>query len=517
MKTALIQCPNWTIFTPPYNLALLKAICRNRGHEVSCLDFNIKFYRYLNEKGKKDLYSKPTDWFSDSFVQTVVSSHSSFVDSCVEEILALDVKAAGFNITGLNRFFAEEVIRRLKSKDKDKIIFIGGPHCFKAEIGKVLLYVNPGIDAICYLEGENVVPNILDMVEKEGRIGHCPGISFRSKDNEVIDCPDEPLVEDLNSLPFADFSDFKVDEYFMKELPISTSRGCINRCIFCSESNIWKRYRSRSARSIFDEITYQLGKYPYIRSFFFNDSLLNGNLRALEELCDLLIDNHIDITWGGQAAIRRHMGKDLIEKMKKAGCFHLTYGLESVSPKILKMIGKDFSPELAERVIRDTHQAGIKTDVTIIIGFPTETEEDVALTGEFLRRNREFIDEIFFHLLVIARGTYLYENRESLGIELEDNFNSVRWHSNKEINTLAKRLEILDIYNKFVGQGGTDFYSAPDYYIFSADKCFRSNDYKNALALYLKAKALNKNTLKARYIEEMISASQKHSDVQLKR
>ena len=510
MKLALIQCPNWTVFTPPYNLALLKAVCQNRGHEVTCLDFNIRFFKYLNDKERSDLYNKPTDWFSDSFVQTVIASHSVFVDNCVTEILSLNSKAIGFNVTGLNRFFAEEVIKRIKAKDKDKIVFIGGSHCFKTEIGKVLLYVNPGIDALCYLEGENVLPDLLDMIERDGKIGPCSGIVFRNKDNEIIDCPDQPLVEDLDSLPFADFSDFNVDEYFMKELPISTSRGCINRCIFCSESNIWKRYRSRSAKNIFDEIVYQLGKYPYIRSFFFNDSLLNGNLKALDELCDLLINNNIKITWGGQAAIRQQMSKDLIDKMKKSGCFHLTYGLESVSPKIIKMIGKNFSPELAERVIKDTHQVGIKTDVTIIIGFPTETDEDIIFTGEFLKKNREFIDEIFFHLLVIARGTYLYENRDSLGIELEDNFNSVRWHSNKEVNTLGKRLEVLDIYNKFVGQGGTDFYSAPDYYIYSADKCLRANDYKNALGFYLKAKKVNTNTLKAKYIEERIIEAQQN-------
>lgn len=510
MKLALIQCPNWTVFTPPYNLALLKAVCQKRGHEVICLDFNIKFYMYLNDKGKRDLYNKAADWFSDSFVSAIIRAHSDFIDDCVQDILIINSRVIGFNITGLNRFFAEEIIKRIKARDKNRIIVIGGAHCFKAEIGKVLLYVNPGIDAICYLEGENVLPNLLEIIEREGKVNSCPGIAFRNDANEVIDCLDAPLTEDLNSLPFADFSDFHLNEYSMKELPISTSRGCINRCIFCSESNIWKRYRSRSAKNIFDEIIFQLGKYPFIRSFFFNDSLLNGNLKILEELCELLINNNIDIIWGGQAAIREHMKKDLLRKMKKAGCLHLTYGLESVSPKILSMIGKDFSPELAERVIKDTHQAGIKTDVTIVVGFPTETEEDIIMTGEFLKRNRKFIDEIFFHLLVIARGTYLYENRDALGIELEDNFNSVRWHSNKETNTLEKRLEVLDFYNKFSGKSGTDFYSLPDYYLFAADKCSRADDYKNALGHYLKARKVNTNALKAKYINEKIIATKKH-------
>ncbi len=517
MQLILIQAPCWSVAGPPYNLALLKAACQERGHKVICLDFNIKFYNYLTEKDKHGLYDKPADWFNDSFARQIINTHSAFIDECVHETMGINCRVIGFTITGLNRLFAEEIIRRIKLIDKDKIIILGGAHCFKSEIGKVLLHCNPDIDAICYLEGEKVLPHFLETIEKNGRVGDCPGTAFRNEVNEIVDCPEMPLVEELDSLPFADFSDFNLDSYIfnldakaMKELPISTSRGCINKCIFCSESNNWKRYRCRSAQNVFDEIVYQLHKYPAISSFSFNDSLLNGNLEMLEELCGLIIKNKINITWGGQATLREGMTKSLIFKMSAAGCIHLIYGLESASPKILKMIGKKFTPELAERVIRDTYEAGIKADVTLIVGFPTETDDDRIITGEFLRRNRDFINEKLIHLLVLARGTYIYENRDYFGIELEDNFNSVRWHSNKENNTLEGRLEILEMYNNFIDRGGADFYSAADYYLFAAGKCFDKKDYKNALQHCLKAKKVNLNALKDKYINDKIVSIQKY-------
>ena len=62
-----------------------------------------------------------------------------------------------------------------------------------------MLYLNPGIDAICYLEGERVLPNLLEIIERDGKINFCSGIAFRNEANEVIDCPDAPLIE--SSIP----------------------------------------------------------------------------------------------------------------------------------------------------------------------------------------------------------------------------------------------------------------------------------------------------------------------------
>ena len=460
--------------------------------------------------GKQSLFDKPTNWYSNDFVRELINAHSKFIDQSVQQILKIDSRVVGFTVTGLNRIFSEEVARRIKQKDKGKIVLFGGPHCFRLEINKVLLHVNPDLDAICHHEGEKALPNLLDLIKKDGRLGYCPGIAFRNENNEIVDCPDIELTEDLNSLPFADYSDFSLDDYHAngepdrRSIPISTSRGCVNKCAFCSESISWAKYRFRSADNIFNEIVFQCTRYPDIKSFFFNDSLINGNLGSLEALCDLLISNKINIRWGGQAIIREGMSRELLLKMKKAGCVHITYGVESLSPKILKMIGKRFDPELAQRVIRDTAQADIKNSVTIIVGLPTETDEDVLMTADFLKRNKDFISNILFHLFMVARGTFIYNHRDDFGIELEDDYNSVRWHSKKEINTLEKRLQVLEFYNKYIGESKS-FYSPEDYYLFIADKYFEKKDYAGALKNYLKAQEINKDSFKTEFIKEKIT------------
>ena len=509
MKAVLVQAPCWVICSPPYNLALLKAVCEKQGHDIVCLDFNIKFYKYLAKRKEQYIYDSPTDWYNETYVKEIIRDYPEFIDECVEEIFKFSCRAIGFTITGLSRFFSEEIAKRIKLKDKEKTIIFGGSHCFKIELGEKLLHNCPYIDVMCYLEGEEVLPRLLNMIEKNDKIEYLPGIAFRKEDNEIIKSPDIELVKDLDYLPFADYSDFNLDEYSLRELPISTSRGCINRCAFCSESRIWRKYRFRSSENIYKEIKHQISRYPLIKLFFFNSSLINGNIEVLDELCDLLIKNKIDIHWGGQATIREEMTKEFILKMKRAGFSYVSYGLESASPQILKKIGKSFTPELAERVIRHTKKARIRTDVNIIVGFPTETNNDIVRTANFLKRNKAFIDEVFFHPLVVSCGSYYYENKNKWGIKFENELNPNSWYSTKEENNLDKRLEILKFYKSYIGNKGESFFTLGDYYLSIADVNFNKGDYKNALICYKKAKELNENRLKDEFIKEKIGLAQR--------
>lgn len=505
MKAILVQVPCWCVQTPPYNLALLKAVSQQRGHEVCCYDFNIKFYNYLNKEEACIIYGNPTNWYNDEYVAEIIKDYPDFVNSCVQEIENQPVRVIGFTVTGLSKMFALEIARRLKQKNKEYIIVFGGPACFRNEFGDAILRENFFIDAVCYLEGENIFPKMLDGIEKENKMPLLPGFAFRGAENKIIDSFGVDEAFDLNELPFADYSDFNLAGYIVRELPISVSRGCINRCKFCSEAAIWGRYRYRSAINIYKEIRYQLNRYPQTKYFYFSSSLINGNLAVLNELSDLLIKNGIKIEWGGQGFIREGMNRALINKMHSSGFTHVSYGLESASPRILKKMGKSFSPELAEKVIRETKEAGVRTDVNIIIGFPGEEEIDVLETADFLKRNRKFIDEIYFHPLAVAKGSYLYSHSKELGIQFDNNFNPNTWNSECGVNTLDKRLETLEFYRACLNRDGESFFCMADYYLLIADGKIKENDYQGALVYLLKAQQLNKDKSKRGFIGERIN------------
>jgi hypothetical protein len=131
-----------------------------------------------------------------------------------------------------------------------------------------------------------------------------------------------------------------------------------------------------------------------VSNFEFNDLLCNGNLKQLENICDLILEKNLEIRWSSYAAINAGMSLDLCRKMFAAGCRGLCYGLESGSDTILKKMNKKYTAQNAETVIRNTFKSGIHTGINIIIGFPGETEPEFRETCDFVRRNVEYIDEV---------------------------------------------------------------------------------------------------------------------------
>ena len=149
----------------------------------------------------------------------------------------------------------------------------------------------------------------------------------------------------------------------------------------------------RNPEDVITEIQYHIRNYG-ISHIEFNDLLCNGNLVGLEKLCDLMIKAKIQVKWISYAAIRKNMTKELLDKMKQAGCNSLCYGIESGSNRILKRMNKHYTKQEAQRLLRDTHNAGINTSLNIIAGFPGETEDDFEQTLDFLRENKQFIHQV---------------------------------------------------------------------------------------------------------------------------
>jgi len=302
MKVILIQCPSWCEFAPPYALALLSACLRQQGHEVYGFDLNIKLYNHVKSVERKEAWGTSggsNSWFEHNYVLNLMDKHKGYIDSLIQQVLNIGAPVIGFSVQDTTRIFSEEFARRIKEKDRDKIIVFGGASCFKNSIYYMDFLRRPYVDALCLREGEFAFLDFLKEVESKGEISFCPGFAYRDKKENVRDCGEKELITDLGVLPFADFSDFQLEEYETRTLPISTSRGCIYSCAFCNEAPFWERYRSRSASNIFAEMSHQLIKNPSVENFFFNDSLINGNIDMLDELADLIIKNKLKIRWGG--------------------------------------------------------------------------------------------------------------------------------------------------------------------------------------------------------------------------
>lgn len=429
MKTLLIYPPCALLFADyknqevnftsiPLGLSYLASYLKKEGHEVSILDLNIKIYFDAKKKDKRLWHRKNWRFWSieQLFLNKVLPRLQDIQEGWVDIILKSDPQIIGFYISFTSRWMALSLAKRLKEKDSEIVIIFGGPDCFKENAEE---FLKTGyVDAVVMGEGEITLSQIVNSYEKTGQIKPCPGALFRER-GEIIYGGQRELIEDLDTLPYPDFSDF-IDDYKVLFgdkacLSISWVRGCTHRCAFCYESRFWGKSRSRSAESVCQEFIFQKQKYN-TSVFFKGDSILAFSEEILFKTCELLIEKGVDITWDSQARFENYLILESLEKLYKAGCRTLWYGLESGSQSVVDRMNKGFQVKTAEDIIINTKRAGIKPSITIMVGSPGETITDFIKTVWFILKNRNFIDDIFISSAALIPMTDWYLKHEKYGI-----------------------------------------------------------------------------------------------------
>lgn len=464
MEFAFVYSPAWAPWAPSYALGLLSAAARKRNHQPMCFDINAK----LHARGVEEDRVLWTDqhssfWMERSSVLSLIEKHRDFIDSVIDQIVASEVKLCAFSINSASRHFALAFAELLREKSKDIYILFGGPDCFRAEAGLSVLD-HPAVDAICTGEGDLVFVDFLDRFAESGRpVAAINGFCIKGKDGAIFDGGDPPIIMDLDSLAYADYSDFPLSDYSLhNRVCLMMSRGCVLRCAYCSEGANFLRYRYRSARNLFEEVRQKL---EFIRSFTaterpfinFSDSLINGRPAILDEFCDLIIEHELDFDWGGMALIRKEMTPELLKKMHKAGCREIMWGLESGSGRTLSLMRKKlFTPELASQVIRSAHKAGIIQFTNIIVGFPGETEDQFLETTLFIDKHARYFHHIGLPMMTIRRNSHVFDHFSAYGVN--DPNQAVDWETNdgantRELRNLRRRVLIRVVGNKLFHQG----------------------------------------------------------------
>lgn len=441
----LAQCPGWGREAPPYSLAALAAYVRARSrHKVLCLDLNNRLYRASADKkfwDDKDLYSV---WEDAPAVEGLMAANRELVASAVEEILASGAPVIGFTVHTTSFLFTLALARLIKARAPEKIILLGGPQCSRAQAA-LRLAADPAIDAVCTGEGEEALLRVLDAAAAGKGLPRIPGLVLNAGAKPPLDCGDAQPLEDLDALPFPDYSDFAADMAAgaygnPARLELLDSRGCPTRCHFCSEWQFWRRYRQRGGESLYKEIAFQTARHPGVKHFYFIGSLLNGRPKELEKFCDLMIADGRGITWEGQAVVHPAMTAALAARMFRAGCRWLGVGLESGSPRLRRRMHKPYENRTALENLKAYAAAGIKAQANFMFGLPGETRADFAQTLKLLVKARPYLDSVLASqsFCVLDKNTALYNSPAAFGIEGREHH--LYWTSNRGANNYPERL-----------------------------------------------------------------------------
>ncbi len=418
-EVLFVICPFWGIDYPHIGVAYLSSYLRSKGIVSKILDCNIKTYQDVDDSLKR-FWNMKTNfvWKNHDFFE-------SYIDKYAKEILSFRTKIIAFSVMASNINFTLKLIEKIKKNDPNKIIITGG-----------LESIPPKSDLISYHivgQAEETIYKLIQSINNNKEAVKIPGLIIYKK-NEIIKTPEKSSFKNINSLPFPTYEEFNLEEYCSNSLGILGSKDCINKCVFCNDWVVWKHYQFRKAEKIFEEMKYH-EKNNKIHTFEFFDLLINGNLKELEKLCDMIIKSGLKVRWGGNAVIRNDMTKKLLRKMSLAGCTHLTYGLETGSDKIIKKMGKKFTAQEAAIVLKNTYENNIKAHLNLMVGFPGETEKDFRKTLIFVRNNKKYIDRVIGVATCFTIGNSTLEKQpEKFGVNTSMKNSLYKWYDKKGNN-----------------------------------------------------------------------------------
>jgi len=329
----------------------------------------------------------------------------------VDEILRENPRYVGLSCTTASVEKAANIARAVKEKSPETLVLAGGPHV--TALPEETFRRFPDFDFGILGEGEAALVDLLETLEGKKNPDRVESAVYRQGE-EIRVNPRRPFIEDLDTLPFPAFDllpDFPrayrapfLNYQKGPAAPLISSRGCPQTCTFCDRSVFGNRYRYFSEDYLGELISSLRRQYGIHHLVFTDDQFAAFRLR-LVRLCEKLARGGLDIRWNCDARVDS-VNPEMLRLMKRAGCWMISYGVESGSQKILDQIQKGITLGQVEQAIRWTKEAGIRAKGLFMIGYPQETEETLAQTLAFIGRSP--LEEINLSFLTPYPGTEIY-------------------------------------------------------------------------------------------------------------
>lgn len=376
LKVTLINPPQSTSYPqPPIGLALIAAVLEREGYQVTVLDANVLGL------SPKELAPLVTDADVIGLTAMTPTVSAAISTAC-----------------------------HLKQANPTQTILLGGVHA--TLLPDETLAKAPELDIIVRGEGEETIIELLQALEKKHPLDNISGISYRAN-GKVVSAASRLSNVDIEALPFLAYNSLPLPKYkphppHGRALPfaaIVTSRGCPYHCAYCSKPVFGSKFRAQSPERVIEEIIY-LKEIFGIKEIHFYDDVFTLDKKRVHAIADAIIKKGIKIFWTCETRVNL-VDEELLRHMKQAGCYAVSYGIESAVPEILDTISKDITLEQVETAVHLSREAGLETAGYFMIGSPGESPETIQQTIQFAKKLK--LDFAQFAVTTPFPGTKLYD------------------------------------------------------------------------------------------------------------
>ncbi|AUX26898.1 uncharacterized protein SOCEGT47_074680 [Sorangium cellulosum] len=352
-------------------------------------------------------------------------------EAALETIARFDPHLTCFTLMSLNTLSCLRFSDKLRSRLPHTRIACGGPAGTYA--GLDILRHNPHVEIVAVGEGEPTIFELAQCVYLGEPLERCPGICYRDAEGRLRQTPLRALMHNLDDLPFPARDQLEKHGGKLEYVRISTSRGCVARCAFCSAPHVGnkiqqgKAWRGRSPESVLEELTQLVDRYKF-RTYDFIDSTFEdpdggkiGKAR-IRKIASGIIERKLDIYYNICMRAENWTDGDgeLLELLVRSGLEKVNVGIESGTPEELALWEKRATVDDNVRIIRLLREHGIYLAMGFIQFHPYSTVDTLRRNAEFLRANYGHNLRRLTERLEIYPGTPLIKRMEQDGLLAPD-------------------------------------------------------------------------------------------------
>ena len=342
-------------------------------------------------------------------------------DEFIEKIRAFSPQLAILETSTPSINIDLAIAKRIKEEVKCRVA-LGGPH--STVMGKALLKEHRQLDYILCGEYEIISKNLAnELGKKRPELKNVKGIMFRGAKSRIVVNAPQPLLKDIDSLPFPARHFLPMYNYCdafaglpRPDVQMWASRGCPFKCIFCLWPQVMyggRNYRPRNPKKVVDEMEALVREYKFKSVYFDDDTFDIGKERILEMCREIRKRPPLkNIKWAIMARADT-CDEEMLRAMKDAGLYALKFGVECASQEMLNKIGKRLDLGKARKNIEIAKSLGIKVHLTFTFGLPGETRESIQRTIDFSHKLNP--DSVQFSITTPFPGTEYFDILEGQG------------------------------------------------------------------------------------------------------
>lgn len=318
------------------------------------------------------------------------------------------------------------IVNTVKSIDQGVMVVLGGPH---VTVFPEQSLMDSGAGIVAVGEGDYT---LLDFMEAK-RMDDIPGIVYRDG-NAIRRTKERPLTHNLDNLPYPawhlyDLKRYRGTKVIQRTWPagsIETSRGCPFNCVFCNKLIFKHQFRAKSPERVVNEMEYMLASG--FREVHIEDDGFSTDLSRAKDICRQIIARGIKFPWTLKNGIRvDRVDLELLELMRRAGCYQVAYGIESGNQSVLNGLGKNITLNQAQNAVNMAKKVGLETYGFFMLGLPGETEETLKDTINFALELG--MDIVKFSIFTPLPGTPLFEQWQANGYILTTDWSKYSFHN----------------------------------------------------------------------------------------